>query len=638
MLTYQPVWNAGFIWDDNFHVTAPELRSPEGLGRIWGELGATQQYYPLLHSAFWLQFRLWGDAPAGYHLVNLLMHIAASGLLLLVLRRLAIPGALFAAAIFALHPVQVESVAWITELKNTLSGVFFFGALLAYLKYYDNRRLLWYTVASGLFALALLSKTVTAVLPGVLLVIFWWQHGRLSWRREVAPLAPWFAVGAGMGLLTAWVERTLIGAEGARFALDGIERVLLAGRVVWFYLGKLFWPANLMFSYPRWEISRSETVLFLFPAAALALTAGLWWIRKRTRAPLAGFLIFVGCLFPVLGFFNVYPFIFSFVADHFQYLAAAGIIVPVAAGLDLGTRPMSRGLRHALAITLLATLSVLTWRQARLYRDAETLYRATLVRNPASSMIHNNLGNALARSGRADEAIGHYEEALRLEPGYWDAHYNLGNALLETGRPSEAIGEYESALRLRSDNPAVHNNLGRALLLAGRSVDAILHFQKTLRLSPDHTGTHQSLGIALVRSGRLPEAIPPLEQALRLGPRDARMHALVGTLLAQSGRADEAIRHYEQALQIEPRDAVTHSNLGGVLAETNQLEEAVAHFEAALQLNPAMMGAHHNLGNVLALLGRTEEAIRHYEEAVRLDPEASVARRNLERARALQQK
>ena len=303
--------------------------------RIWFELGATQQYYPLLHSAFWVEHNLWGDATLGYHLVNILLHAAAAVMVALVLRRLSVPGAYLAAAVFALHPVHVESVAWITELKNTLSIVFYLGAVLSYLAFDRTRKTRWWLGALGLFVLGLMSKTTAATLPAALLVIFWWQRGRLSWQRDVRPLAPFFVLGLLAGLLTAWVERKLIGAEGAAFDLTIVERCLLAGRAIWFYLGKLFWPTELIFIYPRWQVSQAVWWQYLFPAAALLLLAGLWALRRRCRGPLAGLLFFVGTLLPALGFCNVYPFLYSFVADHFQYLASLGPITLAAAGVAL---------------------------------------------------------------------------------------------------------------------------------------------------------------------------------------------------------------------------------------------------------------------------------------------------------------
>ncbi len=350
-LAYHPALHGGPLWDDLGHITGPQLRSLRGLWRIWSEVGATQQYYPLLHSAFWLEHRLWGDAFFGYHLANVAFHSASAVLLVLILRALAVPGALLAGLIFALHPIAVESVAWISEQKNTLSAAFYLASAYVYLRFAEAGlkpcatpvaeglkpcatavaglkpcatpaqsssasvvqpfRAAGYWIATALFLCALLSKTVTATLPAALLVVEWWRRGRLRWHQDVRPLLPWFAVAVAAGLFTAWFERDIIGARGADFDLTLIERGLLAGRVIWFYLGKLIWPADLMFWYPRWTIDASVWWQYLFPAAVAGMTIALAIVARRTRGPLAGFLFFCGTLFPVLGFFNVYPFRFS---------------------------------------------------------------------------------------------------------------------------------------------------------------------------------------------------------------------------------------------------------------------------------------------------------------------------------------
>ncbi len=333
-LVYQPAWQGGLLFDDGGHVPRPELRSWHGLYRIWFDVLATQQYYPMSFSAFWVEHRLWGGATLGYHLVTIVLHATVSLLLALVLRRLEVPGAYLAASIFALHPVCVESVAWITELKNTLSGVFYLVAMLLYLHFDRTRRMRWYLGALGLFVLALLSKTATVMLPAVLPVIFWWQRGRLSWKRDLLPLVPFFLVGGLAATMTVRVERDT-GAVGSDFAFGYLERCLIAGRAVWFYLGKLVWPLDLVFFYPRWQVSRGECRQYLFPAATLLLLAVAWSLRGRWRAPLAALLFFIVNLFPVLGFINVYFSKFSFVADHFQYLASMGIVTLFSAGAAL---------------------------------------------------------------------------------------------------------------------------------------------------------------------------------------------------------------------------------------------------------------------------------------------------------------
>ncbi len=272
LVAYLPALRGDLLWDDNMHVTRADLRSLHGLWRIWFDLGATQQYYPLLHSAFWLEHRLWGDAVLGYHLTNVVLHAASALLVVMIVRRLALPGAWLAGFVFALHPVCVEAVAWISEQKSTLSGVFYLAAALIYLNFDGTRRKSHYFTALALFVLALMSKSVTATLPAAILVVLWWQRGRLDWKRDVMPLVPWLVVGASAGLFTAWVESAprLIGAQGAQYALTWLQRLLLAGSVPWFYAWKVIWPADLMFTYPHWTIDSSELRQYLFPLALAA--------------------------------------------------------------------------------------------------------------------------------------------------------------------------------------------------------------------------------------------------------------------------------------------------------------------------------------------------------------------------------
>ncbi len=605
LAAYFPALRGGLLWDDDAHVTRPELQSLGGLGRIWCELGATQQYYPVLHSAFWVEHRLWGDATLGYHLVNVLLHATAACLLILVLRRLAVPGAWFAGLIFALHPVEVESVAWISEQKNTLSTVFYLLSALAYLRFDETRGRRCYGLALGLFLLALLSKSVTATLPAALLVVFWWRRGRLSWRGDVVPLLPFFALGLGAGLFTAWVEQAYIGAQGGRFDLGFLQRCGLAGRAIVFYAGKLAWPSGLTFIYPRWATAPGVGWRLLFPAAVLAGLTVLWLLRHRTRGPVAAALFFVGTLFPALGFLNVYPFVNSFVADHFQYLASLGGIALAAGMFCHVIRDKATGLYRPwgppVVTSLLCVLGILTWGQCRMYRDAGTLYRETIARNPGCWLAQNNLGNLLRQGGRGDEAMAHYEEALRLKPDYakeglfcnrgvlradrhrlpeaiaeygralalnprlLEAHYNLGRALDGEGRTAEALAQYEVASRLRPARAEVENNLGNDLARLDRRGEAEAHYRAALRLRPDYPEAHYDLGVVLRAAGRTPEAAGELRAALRLRPGYPNAHFYLGRTLADAGRWPEAAAEYREALRLRPDDAEARARLAEAL-------------------------------------------------------------------------
>ncbi|MFT3782680.1 MAG: tetratricopeptide repeat protein [Nibricoccus sp.] len=589
LLAYSPALHGGFLWDDDGHLCKESLRSFHGLWRIWTELGATQQYYPVLHSAFWLEWHLWGEAVLGYHLVNVFLHATSACLVALLVRRLKLPGAWLARFIFALHPVCVESVAWISEQKNTLSTVFALGAAITYLRFDEERTKKRYSIASALFVLALLSKTVTAMVPAALVVVAWWRHGRVRWREDVLPLLPWLALGAAAGLTTAWVERTFIGATGEDFMLTLGERGMLPARILLFYLWKLVCPLNLIFIYPRWTPDPTAPWQYIFPLILVAALVFFWWRRSKERATIAGLLVYAILLFPALGFVNVYPFRYSFVADHFQYLASLAIVIPFAA--DLAPTSTSQVWRKVLAIVVVLTLGILSWQQAHLYRDAETLYRETIARNPQSWLAYNNLGN-IRDTGpeRHDEILALYRKALELAPDNPEPHINLASTL--SRRPDtlpEAIEHWEITLKKKPAFADGHNNLGVLLTrVPNRLEDAISHFETAVRLQPNFTAAHSNLGTALAKvPGRLPDAIRHYRIAHDLAPNAETCFNLANALAKTPASHAEAIALYEDALKAKPDYAEAHCNLAVLLAQIpERREEAVRHYEAALRIHP----------------------------------------------------
>ncbi len=644
LVAYLPALRGGLIWDDPNYVTRPELRSLHGLWRIWTDLGlsATGQYYPLVHSAFWFEHVLWGDAVLGYHLTNVVLHSVAALFVILIVRRLKLPGAWLAGLIFALHPVFVESVAWITEQKNTLSGVFDLASAFTDLPFDQTRHKSKYFLALGLFALALATKTATAPLPAVLLVLLWWLRGRLQWRRDVLPMLPWFGLAVSSGLLTRYVDRVYIGAQGPDFALSLLQHILLAGRTPWFYASKLLWPVNLIFYYPRWKIDASEWWQYLFPAGLAAVAIALGWLARRNRGPLAAFLIFVGTLFPVLGLLSFFYFRYSFIADHFQYLASLAIIVPVAAVLAAAAQrwKLEQQWRAGLSAVLLACLAGLTWRQSMMYTDVETLYRETLARNPDAWLAHDNLGNILFQvPGDRAEAIAHFQAAIRANPDYWEAHLSMGNALLEMpGRLDGAIAEYQTAVRLAPESVRPHTNLGNALLLAGRTEEAVAQYETALRIQPDSAAAHNDLANALTRiPGRLQDAIAQYQAAIDANPQFAEAHNNLGEILAQTpGRLPEAVAQFEAAIQVRPDYWEAHSNLGTALSQIpGRLPDAIAEYETALRIHPDSAMVHGNLGYALShMSGRLPDAVAEYRQALQLDPNYWDAHYNLAAALA----
>jgi tetratricopeptide (TPR) repeat protein len=628
-LAYQPAWHGGLIWDDNEHVTKPELQSVQGLYEIWFHKGVTLQYYPILHSAFWLEHKLWGDATLGYHLTNIALHCLAAMLVLLALRRLKISGAFLAAAIFALHPVQVESVAWIAEQKNTLSAVFYLSALLVYLQFDQTRRVRWYLGALALFVLAVLSKTVTATLPGGLLVIFWWQRGRLSWKKDVLPLVPFFALGAGGGIITALWELQFNNCTGPEFAFTFVDRILIAGRAACFCMGKLFWPTHLLFLYPRWQIDSGAWWQYLFPLSMSALLAAFCAIRRRTRAPLAALLYFGGTLFPVLGFFNLYTFRYSLVANHYQYLASLGLIAIVSAGAAwllerwaLWRRPGG----YALCLGLLAILAGLTFRHSQMYANVETLYATTIAANPDCWLAHGNLGQIFDAQGNFAAAMAEYRKTLDIYPDCLEARNNLAQGLVRLGKLDEAVIEYRKAVKLHAmpaQTATIYNNLGVALESRGRAEEAIAAYRKAVETVPDDPVAHTRLGNVLLYRGRLDEALPEFLAALNLKPDDVQAYKNLGIVLGGSGRFDEAILVFQKALEIQPDFAEARQKINMALSEREGVLLALAQQRESLRAHPNDIArlndlAWHLATNPNASVRNGTEAVNFAQRAVKL--------------------
>jgi len=649
LLAYIPAMQGGFVWDDNDHLTENQnVKSLQGLARIWLAPKSNYLYYPLTFSSFWLEYRLWGLNPKGYHVVNVLLH-ALSGLLLYrLLLYLHVPGAWLAAAVFALHPVHVESVAWVSERKNVLSGFFYFASAFCLFRFFGltgaknkESNLWWYVAGLLLFLCALFSKTVTCSLPAAMLLVLWWKRGRVR-GRELAALAPFFALGLAMGLTTAWLEKHQVGALGSEWDLSFVESCLLAGRALWFYLGKLIWPVELIFNYPRWQVDGSVWWQYIYPAGVLLVVLVLWLIRKRVgRGPLVGVLFFSGTLFPALGFFDVYIFRYSFVADHFQYLASVGLIallVGVATKLASRLPHWPQRILSSVGLIVLLLLGGQTWHQGHTYRDIETLWADTLEKNPGSWLAHNGLGVVLAEQGKFQEAIFHYSQALQVKPDHYKAHNNLGNAFASQGKIKEAINQYSESLRLRPDYAEAHSNLGNVLASQGKFAEAIDHYSEALQSEPDYVEAHINLANVLASQGKFDQAIDHYSEALRSKPDHGAAHYNLGNVLARQGRFQEAISHYREVLRIEPDQAEAHNNLGNLLEAQGKFDEAAGHYAQVLRLKPDQAEPHNNLANALASQGKFAQAIDHYTEALRLKPDYAEAHNNLANVLASQGK
>jgi protein O-mannosyl-transferase len=573
IVAYRPAWHGGFLWDDDAYIINNELlTASDGWQRIWFSLDSPSQYFPLTYSTFRIEHALWGLNTTGYHWVNLLLHVGNALLVWAVLARLRIPGSWLAAAIFALHPVQIESVAWITERKNVLMGFFFLLTLLAWIAFVDERtRRPWiiYCLALIFYVLALSAKATACTLPAALFLILWLQKKPITMRR-LMQIVPFVVLGVGMGLLVVWWERYHQGTNRAVFTfLNPIERILVASRAVWFYLSKIFWPSNLTFIYPRWNISLADLFGYIWLLAGIAACVAIFFLRRYVgRSVEVAAAFFVATLSPVLGFIMLFTFRYTFVADHYQYLACIGPIALASAGIFSLFEKSAQYRAVIVSATLLfvASLGTLTWRQAATYSDIETLWRTTLAKNPECWMAHTNLGLVLFEKGEIDDAIAHYRSALQMQPDWWDAEYNLGTALLAKGQVDEAILHCEKAIAMRPTDPDAQVSLGNLLFQKGRIDEAIPHYQKAIAVRPDHFLARYGLGHALLEKGELDGAIQACRSALSLRPLDADCHTVLAIALEDKGNPAEAIQHYQKALELAPSSIPTLTNLAWLLA------------------------------------------------------------------------
>jgi len=504
LLAYIPSLDGRFILDDIILLTEnPLIHAPDGLYRFWFTTEPID-YWPVFNTTFWLEWRLWGTNPTGYHITNILLHVINALLIWAVLKALSIPGGFVAALLFALHPVNVESVAWISQRKGLLATLFFLLSILCYLRTErrdgrgdDDHTARWYALSLALFVLAMLSKGSVAVLPVLLLGIVWWRRPLTG--GDLARTAPFFAVAAALVGVTIWFQ-----ARGGHETAETpalIERLLGAGAVVWFYLYKAVAPFRLAFIYPQWDIQPANLAWWLPSIIALGVTAMLWWYRSSWSRPLLfawGF--FCVALAPVMGISRVTFMEFSLVADHYPYIALIAVVALAAAAWKTWRERAGGSTRRAadaLAVAVVLLLAVLTWRQSGLYADSITLYRASLESSPTASMAHNNLSAEFFDAGQVSEAMEHARRALELKPDYAEAHNNLGNALSQAERIPEAIEHYRRALELKPTYVRAHNNLGSALAFTGHIEEGIVHFQEALRLDPDYDEARTNLDVAL---------------------------------------------------------------------------------------------------------------------------------------------
>lgn len=625
LVVYAPALGCGFIWDDDTFLTNnPLIHAADGPYRFWFTTQAPD-YFPLTSSLLWLEWRLWGGAAVGFHAVNAVLHALSAVLAWRVLRRLEIPGAWAAAALFAAHPVAVESVAWITERKNTLSFALYLGAALLYLRAEDGlapRRS--YMLSLVVYVLALLAKSAAVVLAPALLLVAWWRRRRIG-AADVVRTTPFFLSALALGMTTLWFQSHNAIVDSVVREDSLASRIAIAGRAVWFYLGKALAPVRMSFVYPRWETGDVSPIAFA-PLAGLVVLALVAWRARESwgRAALFALGYFVIALAPVLGLVDIYFMRYSLVADHWQYFALLGPIALVAsAWAQYASRWDRTKWGPPAAVLVLALFCWKAWKQQAMYRDAESLWSATIDANPDAWIAHNNLGLIRTEQGRLDDAELCFERAVGAAPDSADARYNLAVTLMRMHRNEPAIEQLERVLALRPGHADARDRLGAAKLALGRVDAAIAEFEHALVLDPGRVASHVNLGAALFAARRFEEAREHFERALRIQPDHAEALSNLGSTLQELGRTEEAVESHRQAVRFAPQVAAHHFNLAASLAKLDRTDEAIEACEHALALDPKLDGARFLLAELLAKSGRSREAFEQYEKLLRVDPSAA---------------
>ncbi len=561
LTVYSPaILHGGYVWDDDVHLTRnPVIFSPDGLAAIWSKVTWRVEFYPLTFTSFWLQYRVNGLNPLPYHLVNVVIDGINAILVWGIAKRLRLRGAFWIALVFAAHPLNVESVAWVSERKNVLMGFFYFLAVLAYLRFEPpapgRRNGWWYAAAFAAFVAALLSKTVCCTFPAGMAVILWWRDGRLS-RRTILPLVPLLVMGLGFATWTAYLEKAVVGSVGDAWLHSPVDRILIAGRAVCFYVTKFLWPDRLCFSYALWHVDAGVAWQYVFPVIVLATLAILWKVRARIgRGPLAGALFFLVTISPALGFVSYYTMIYSLVADHYVYIAMLGLIsVAVEALYGVGVRAPGAGRRVPMALlgSWVAVLGMLTFQRSQAYRDAPTLWQDTLAKNPQSWLAHTSLGVELRRQGDSEAALGEFHAALAVNPHCYEALNGIGTMLADAGRLEEAASYFEQTIHDQPMASPAYGNLASVRFRQGQLEQASRLYQQAVELDPYDHDARFNYGTLLAGAGNFSAAAQMFQEASALDPGDAAAELYWGRCLASMGRLGEAGRHFEKALERRP--------------------------------------------------------------------------------------
>jgi tetratricopeptide (TPR) repeat protein len=556
-------WGAmynGFVWDDSVYLTDRKLTTLKGLLKIWTQPSITDHpYYPLTHTSFWLEYHIWGSNPFGYHLVNIILHAINAIVVWLILRHLGIKGAWMCAAVFAVHPVHVESVAWITERKNLLSGMFYLLSVFNFLRFYFVPRekgkkgdLRLYILSVVLFIFSMLSKSAFCTLPIALLLIIWWKNNRIT-RSDARLLMPFFAVAAALGIFTIWMEKHHVGAYGAEWSFSLIERFLIASRALWFYAAKLIWPFELIFIYPRWNVNHHIWWQYLYLVGVAVVLAVLWSLREKIgKGPLVCVLLFATNLMPALGFINFYMMIFSFVADHLQYIASIGLIIMFVSWVSKCSANLGLEARRfvfVLCAIILILLSFRTKEQTRIYKNKITLYTDIINKNPSCWMAYNNRGRRYEARGEYYLAFKDYNKAIDINP------------YCKEGSSSTCAHLY--------------NNRGIIYIMKEQYDLAIADFNKALSIEPNFVKPYLNRGVVYINQNDYKTALVNFNKAIEKDPEYVKGYIDRAAVYSAQGLFDLAMADYNKAIGIDPFFASTYLYRSKVLYKKGEKRRAL---------------------------------------------------------------
>lgn len=573
LVVFSPVLTADFIWDDKVVHENPALRSWNGLRQIWLSPASLRpyeiHYWPLTQTTYWIEYQMWSSNPLGYHATNLILYLTTVLVLFKSLWYLNLRGAWLSAVLFAVHPVHVETVAWIAERKGLLAGLFCLLSLSSFLRYDRTRQFRAYCFSLAWFGCGLLSKSTSWPVPALMLILHWWLHGRVD-RGTVKSVIPFSVLTLGHAGFDVFLAR---GAEPLDFAFSVSEKVAIAGRAPWFYLSKLAWPWPLMAVYPRWEPTETSVLVTYLAMISMAGLLSVLFLKrtKLGRGPSSVLLCYLAALSPTLGLVEFGYQRFSFVADRFQYLASVAPLVFTGEVIAWLYRrfQLRRPLISKICICLgLCLLSGISHHYSRTFKNETVLFSNALRHNPKCFIAHYNLADELSQKGQIEAAVEHYRHAIRLKPGYGDSHFQLGSLLLRLQLWEEAEFQLNLDRGLRPASVNTLINWGNALLYQGRKHEAVAAYRAALTLEPDNPLAHNNLGHCLTEQGKYREALVHFKSALTANEDSSEFHLAMARTYQAVDQEREALTHYRETLRLQPSNPEAANNAAWILATT----------------------------------------------------------------------